>query len=35
VIVDTNEGGGFGEDGRWCVGWNAHGTHIIPNSIYR
>jgi hypothetical protein len=35
VIVDTNEGGGFGEDERWCGRWSAHSTHIITNSIYK
>ncbi len=32
VVVDADEGGGFGDDGWWCVGWSAHGTDNIANS---
>lgn len=33
VAVDADEGGGFGDDGGWCVGWSAHGTAILANSL--
>jgi hypothetical protein len=33
VVVDADEGGGFGEDGRWCGGSCAHGTLTITNSL--
>jgi hypothetical protein len=32
VVVDTDEGGGFGDDGRRCMGWSAQGIAIIANS---
>jgi hypothetical protein len=34
VVVDADEGGGFGDDECWCVGWSAHGIATIANSLF-
>lgn len=31
VVVDADEGGGFGDDGWWSMGCGSHGTDTIPN----
>ena len=33
VVVDTDEGGSFGNDGCSGVGWSAHSTDTIANSL--
>ena len=33
VVIDADEGGGFGDDGRWCMGWSAHGTATVANLL--
>ena len=33
VVVDADEGGGFGDDGRWCVGWCFHSATTIQNRV--
>jgi|GEM_PF-2694845 len=34
VVVDADEGSGFGDDGWWYVGWSSNGTAIIANSVF-